>query len=133
MAELGGEWSDADQAVCLGGPLERVVDYMIERAGSQRPASEVMDLLLDAMEERLRTTPLEWRPGARALLSACLSSEIPTALVSASWARLIGAVAERIDDAVGRHGLRRGRGGGRRANRPSRIRIPTSRGAHAGP
>jgi HAD superfamily hydrolase (TIGR01509 family) len=101
MAELGGQWGDADQAACLGGPLERVVDYMIERAGSTRPATEVMDLLLDTMEERLRATPLVWRPGARELLSECLSSSIPTALVSASWARLIKAVAERIDDAVG--------------------------------
>jgi HAD superfamily hydrolase (TIGR01509 family) len=101
MAALGGSWSDADQAVCLGGPLERVVDYMIERAGSDEPAARVMTTLLDAMERRLRETPLSWRPGAQALLAECLAAGVPTALVSASWGRLIRAVASRIDEAVG--------------------------------
>jgi HAD superfamily hydrolase (TIGR01509 family) len=101
MAALGGSWSDADQAFCLGGPLERVVDYMIERAGSDRPAADVMAMLLDIMERRLREAPLAWRPGAHALLSECLRLGVPTALVSASWARLIRAVESRIDEAVG--------------------------------
>lgn len=101
MASLGGSWTDADQAVCLGGPLERVVDYMLERAGSDRPAEDVMVTLLDAMERRLRDTPLAWRPGARHLLVECLAEGVPTALVSASWGRLIRAVASRIDEAVG--------------------------------
>ena len=74
---------------------------MIERAGSDRPAEEVMTILLDAMERRLRDTPLSWRPGAHALLVDCLDRGVPTALVSASWGRLIRAVASRIDEAVG--------------------------------
>ena len=28
MLRLGGEWTATDQQHCLGGPLERVVDYM---------------------------------------------------------------------------------------------------------
>ncbi len=36
MAGLGSTWSEADQEHCLGGPLERVADYMIERSGASR-------------------------------------------------------------------------------------------------
>ena len=102
MAVLGGDWTDADQALCLGGPLERVADHMIARSGTSRSAEEIGVMLLDAMEHRLRTTPLAWRPGARELLVECRDAGLPTALVSASWSRLIVAVGEKIREDLGR-------------------------------
>jgi HAD superfamily hydrolase (TIGR01509 family) len=53
------------------------------------------------MEVRLRESELAWRPGARSLLLECRVLGIPTALVSASWTRLIAAVGQRIDDDLG--------------------------------
>ena len=47
------------------------------------------------------TAPLAWRPGAQALLREARDLGLPTALVSASWARLIEAVEHRIDDELG--------------------------------
>ena len=102
MADLGASWSPADQAHCLGGPLERVADYMVELSGTSTPAETVGELLLDAMEQRLRESDLAWRPGARSLLLECRVHGIPTALVSASWTRLIAAVQQKIDDDLGR-------------------------------
>lgn len=102
MAGLGASWSAADQAHCLGGPLERVADYMVELSGTSTPAEAVGELLLDAMEQRLRESDLAWRPGARSLLLECGVHGIPTALVSASWTRLIAAVQQKIDDDLGR-------------------------------
>lgn len=96
MRGLGAEWTPDDQAHCLGGPLERVADYMVERSGTQVAPEVIGTLLLDAMEERLRSAPLAWRPGARTLVTACRDAGIPTALVSASWSRLIAAVSEQI-------------------------------------
>ncbi len=102
MAGLGASWSEKDQEHCLGGPLERVADYMVELSGTSMPSDAVGDLLLDAMEVRLRESDLAWRPGARALLLECRELGVPTALVSASWTRLIAAVQQRIDDDLGR-------------------------------
>ena len=101
MTELGSTWSESDQEHCLGGPLERVADYMIERSGAPVTTEAVGGLLLDAMEQRLRDAPLAWRPGAQALLREARDLGLPTALVSASWARLIEAVEHRIDDELG--------------------------------
>jgi HAD superfamily hydrolase (TIGR01509 family) len=101
MGRLGGTWTDEDQAHCLGGPLERVTAYMVDRSGSGARPEDVGTMLVDSMEQRLRDSPLAWRPGARDLLGECLALGVPTALVSASWARLIRAVASRIDGAVG--------------------------------
>lgn len=101
MASLGATWQERDQEHCLGGPLERVADYMIERSGADATPEAVGLMLLDAMEQRLREAPLSWRPGARALLVECRSVGVPTALVSASWNRLIDAVNEKITADIG--------------------------------
>lgn len=103
MGHLGSTWSDADQVVCLGGPLERVTAYMRERSGTDLPEAAIGELLLQAMEHRLMSQPPDWRPGARRLLSECRSRALPTALVSASWQRLIDAVATRIESDLGYH------------------------------
>lgn len=100
MARLGGTWSEADQRHCLGGPLERVAEYMIQLSGARTTTTSVGTMLLDEMEQRLRATPLAWRPGARELLVSCRTIGVPTALVSASWNRLIDAVAEHIHEDI---------------------------------
>lgn len=94
MAQLGADWHPQDQVVCLGGPLERVTAHMRKRSGSELTDEQVGSMLLDAMEQRLRDTPPVWQPGARSLLQECRRLGIPTALVSASWARLISPVVE---------------------------------------
>ncbi len=101
MERLGGTWTDADQEAMLGGPLERAVDYMIAKAGGGFEHDAIMEVLLDIMEELLRTSPLVWQPGARELLGDARDRGIPTALVSASWARLIDAVSGRIETDLG--------------------------------
>lgn len=95
---LGGTWTPQDQAMCLGGPLERVSAYMALRSGSARTPDDIGRELLDRMEGLLRSEPLEWRPGARELLAQCRAEGIPTGLVSASHRRLLDAV----DDAIAR-------------------------------
>ena len=102
MKALGGTWSEADQRECLGGPLERVIDYMLAKVTTTMSSDEAMELLLSSMEHLLRTTALQWRPGARALVDQTLRLGIPTALVTASWRRLIDAVESAIDLDLGR-------------------------------
>lgn len=102
MHELGAQWSNADQVFCLGGPIERAVDYMISKAGTSMSHKDVLDRLLDVMGELYRTTDLQWQPGARDLLLECLELEIPTALVTASWRRIIDVVENSINADLGR-------------------------------
>lgn len=92
MDRLAGPWTHEDQAACLGGPLETVIDYMRARATVPTTHDEVQELLLASMEERMRRAPLQWRPGARALIVESMSLGIPMALVTASWRRLVEAM-----------------------------------------
>ena len=101
MARLGSTWTADDQAHCLGGPLERVAQYMAGKASQSLPAQEVGSMLLDRIEAYMRSEPLVWRPGAAAFLRSCLALQLPTALVTASWARLVAALSERIETEFG--------------------------------
>ncbi len=94
----GGTWTRADQAHCLGGPLERVTQYMAERTGSPLAPESIGESLLSSMEALLRAGDLQWRPGALDLLVACRDGGVPTGLVSASHRRLLDAVADAVGD-----------------------------------
>lgn len=101
MRSLGADWSERDQAHCLGGPLERVAAYMAERSRTDTSPEDVGRLLLGSIECKMRTEPLHWRPGALDLLRECRSLGIPTALVTASWEVLVLALAARMRIDVG--------------------------------
>jgi len=101
-ADLGFVWTDEDQAHCLGGPLERVGRYLVERSRSTRESAEVSAVLLDRVEQLFRSSDIVWRPGAVDLLRQCLDAGLPTALVTASSLNLVDAVHDRMAEELGR-------------------------------
>lgn len=105
MAELGGDWTPADQQHCLGGPLDRVSAYMVDKSGRSATVAEVGRLLMNAMDELLRQGPLEWRPGAAELVRACQNAGIKTGLVSATYRMLLHAVSEVVARETGGRGF----------------------------
>lgn len=97
MQQLGAAWSPADQAALVGGPLNRALEYMSERAGGV-PVDQIEDLLLDTMVALLEAEPVHWQPGAAAIVDQANAAGIPVALVSASTRRLVDAVLGHIGD-----------------------------------
>jgi HAD superfamily hydrolase (TIGR01509 family) len=100
MQGLGSDWSEQDQAHCLGGPLTRVGQYMVDKAGHGDP-QDVVAALVDRVEGLMREQPLEWQPGAQELLVNLRGAGIPRALVSASPRRLVNAVMAGVERDVG--------------------------------
>lgn len=100
MAAMGVTWTHEDQLHCIGGPLARVGDYMVSRAGYGEPA-EVVEQLVDTTEALFHSEPLHWMPGARELLVEAVSAGVPTALVSASPRRLMNAVLAHVEAECG--------------------------------
>src|SRR4051794_9724948 len=98
-AELGGVWTPEDQARNVGGPIDKVARCMLDKAGrNDVPVAQVGDMLNAQVEERLRTGPVHWMPGAKALLDAINEAGVPCALVSASYRRLVDAVLSAVGD-----------------------------------
>jgi HAD superfamily hydrolase (TIGR01509 family) len=91
-ARLGCPWTEQDHHRLLGRELAWSAAYMTELAASDVGTDVVVGWLVDDMERRLRTDPVAFMPGARKLLTALANEGIRTALVSASFRRLVDAV-----------------------------------------
>lgn len=92
MAIHGYTWTENDQEHCLGGPLERVAAYMVERSGTSASAEQIGAELLSAMEALLIAHDPMWRSGVVSLISQMRARQIPLALVTASHRRLLDAL-----------------------------------------
>ncbi len=94
MAELGATWTDADAQAMVGGPLDRVARFMVDKAG-HGDVARVEQLLVDTMADLLEAGA-DHRPGADDLLEDLVSARIPCALVSSSPRGLVDAVLDSV-------------------------------------
>jgi len=95
MNQFGYEWTEKDQANCLGGPLDRVGRYMFDLAGKVQTPEFFTDTLISMMEARLRTGA-RLMEGAPELMALCEELGVPMALVSASPRVLVDAVLDNL-------------------------------------
>lgn len=95
MNQFGYVWTEADQANCLGGPLDRVGRYMFDLAGGAHSPAFFTDTLISKMEQRLRSGA-QLMDGAQELMAQCEALNLPMALVSASPRVLVDAVLENL-------------------------------------
>jgi len=90
MAEFGYHWSASDQAFSLGGPLDRVGNYMSDLIGGQRDGESLMLEMIDRMIAKFEKG-LSFMPGAIELIDDLQSHGISLTLVSASPRTLVDA------------------------------------------
>jgi HAD superfamily hydrolase (TIGR01509 family) len=95
MAPFGYEWTNDDQIACLGGPLEKLGEYMSKKCNNlEQPAYFVEQIIL-RQAERMRTNTSAM-PGAIKLINSLKNNGVKTALVSASPRVIVDAVLESI-------------------------------------
>src|SRR5690242_3087615 len=88
LAEYGCTLTAADRQIVVGGPMTRVVDYLLAVSGAPLTADRLGQMINDRFVELVgRGVPL--RPGAMELLDELAAEGIPAALVSASHRRII--------------------------------------------
>ena len=90
-ARYGYNWKTEDQANCLGGPLDRVGQYIFSKVGEVESPEYFTDTLIDLVVQAVsQSVPM--MDGAAELLQFCEEEQIPIALVSASPRILVDAV-----------------------------------------
>lgn len=94
MAAFGSHWDAQDQAVAIGGPLDRVVRYMAARV--EQPEEVVGAKLVTEIEELMHSEHVPWMPGARELHDALTEAGVPQALVSNSWRHLMNTALQEL-------------------------------------
>ena len=82
MGRYGHSWTVQDQRHCIGGPLSRVADYMELQINGAQPASIIGAELLREVGSLFASEPIEWRPGAQALVMQAHKLQIPTVIVT---------------------------------------------------
>lgn len=91
MSEFGYTWSDEDSHFCIGGPMEKVQNYMAEKSGSEIEPQWFGNRLVEMMLKRMRDG-VEVKSGVLDLLHEARSSGLKQAIVSASRRPIVDAV-----------------------------------------
>jgi len=96
MARFGVRWRLEDQIHCLGGPMEKVGNYMSalvdHRVSSKYFTNELIELMIGKLET------IELMPGLDSLLQEVSERALPCALVSASPRRIVDAVLSSLTE-----------------------------------
>ena len=90
MAQYGYKWLESDQAVCLGGPLDRVGNYMSDLINGKRDGKSLMLEIIDRMVVKFKGE-LPFMPGAVELINDLRTHGVELTLVSASPRSLVDA------------------------------------------
>ncbi len=96
VARHGGTWTAEQAHQCIGKALP-VSAALVRDAGVDMPVDEIVDVLTAAVTDRIITSGVPFRPGARELLWELREAGIRTALVTMSMRRMARTVVERID------------------------------------
>ncbi len=90
MAAFDYQWLESDQAACLGGPLDRVGNYMSNLIGGKKDGHSLMLEIIDRMVEKFKGD-LPLMPGALDLIDDLRAHGVELTLVSASPRLLVVA------------------------------------------
>lgn len=96
MAEFDYQWLESDQAACLGGPLDRVGDYMSGLIGGKRDGHSLMLEIIERMVLKFKGN-LPFMPGAVELINDLRAHEVEITLVSASPRSLVDAALSNFE------------------------------------
>ena len=89
--EYGADWSLADQAHCLGGPMSKVGIHLADKSNRPDLAEWFSDEMVRRMAQRC-SQGVGFMPGVEVLLNEILELGIPVGLVSASPRPIVDAV-----------------------------------------
>jgi HAD superfamily hydrolase (TIGR01509 family) len=97
---LGGEVSGPAREATVGTSMATALRILYADLGVQRTERQVLEdgLWVQDTVAELFDGPLDWRPGARELLTAVRSAGIPAALVTTTPRRLAAGLLARMDD-----------------------------------
>ena len=95
VTQLGGTWSHAHQAACIGGTLDASCRYILDLTRSPVSVEKLTEMLLAGMVEHFHAG-LPLHAGALELVDAVRARGVPTGLVSSSYRVLVDAALDRI-------------------------------------
>jgi HAD superfamily hydrolase (TIGR01509 family) len=96
MAQYGYQWLESDQAACLGGPLDRVGNYMSGLIDGKRDGSSLTTEIIERMVNKFKGE-LPFMPGVIDLINDLRAHGVELTLVSASPRSLVDAALSNFE------------------------------------
>lgn len=90
-AEHNAIWTEEDGLALVGNSLIASGHYIRDKLGIEMSAADVVDYLVERLAASLREH-IDWRPGARELITALAADEVPQALVTMSYVSIAESV-----------------------------------------
>lgn len=91
----GGTWTEADSLTLVGSDLLAAAAYIQRKGNVPMTPAQIVEHMVGEVLAGVRKA-VDWRPGARELLSALRAADVPCALVTMSYRVLADAVAEQL-------------------------------------
>ncbi len=95
VSSYGGTWTHEHAMQLVGNDLLDSARYIREHGGVPLEPSEIVEVLLDGVVERIRQA-VPWRPGAVELLADLQGAGVRCALVTMSYRRFVDPVLQAL-------------------------------------
>lgn len=84
----GVAWSEEDALKCVGSPM-RESAKILQQAGVQMEIDPIVEWLVDRVDRLMDEKGILWMPGVQELFAECAEQNIPCAIVSNAWRKVV--------------------------------------------
>lgn len=85
---FGAVWTEEDAIACVGSPMHESARRM-KAAGIRMEIDPIVDWLVDRVAEMMDESGILWLPGVQELFAECAAQNIPCAVVSNAWRKVV--------------------------------------------
>lgn len=96
---FGVAWTEEDAILCVGSPMRESARRM-QAAGVQMDINPIVEWLVDRVGEMMDERGILWLPGVQELFAECAAQNIPCAVVSNAWRKVVEKTASGLPEGV---------------------------------
>ena len=92
-------WTEEDALNCVGNPMLET-GRLLKAAGIKMEPQEIVDWLVDRVDQLMDEKGIRWMPGVQELFAECAEQNIPCAIVSNAWRKVVEKTAAGLPEGV---------------------------------
>lgn len=97
--KFGVTWTEEDALKCVGSPMRESARRMQE-AGVRMDIDPIVEWLVDRVDQLMDEKGILWMPGVQELFAECAEQNIPCAIVSNAWRKVVEKTASGLPEGV---------------------------------
>lgn len=98
-ASFGITWTEEDALQCVGSPMRESARRM-QAAGVKMDLDPIVEWLVDRVVVMMDEHGIHWLPGVQELFAECAENNIPCAIVSNAWRKVVEKTVSGLPEGV---------------------------------